>query len=231
MPRMDLTELIVALLHHVAGPRHRRLSRCGGRRHRRPAPAPSQPTATSATPNPRVLERLSSPSHDRLAYQPMEPSDHDASPRGRRCRSCVIHGWGSCPNPVALAVESSSRGQDGEAKGEEEEEPRWTPTVTGLVQGQLTRRTARKTVGPRDRPQGQITPRTTTPSALLTPSLAAPPASAPPPNKADLLGSGTSSDLKSLCGNRVIRWLARFATQTGKGRAPGSWDSTAGPSR
>jgi hypothetical protein len=52
----------------------------------------------------------------------MEPSDHDASPRCHQGCSCVIHGWGSCPNPLALAVESSSWGHEGEEVGEEDEE-------------------------------------------------------------------------------------------------------------
>jgi hypothetical protein len=79
--------------------------------------------------------------------------------------------------------------------------------------------------------QGPLAPRTTTPPALPTPSLAAPPPPVPPPIKADPSTSGTPLDLKSMCGNRVIRWLACFAAPTGKCRAPGSWDSTVGPSR
>jgi hypothetical protein len=39
MPSVDLTELIVVLLHRVIGPHHRRRGRRGGRRHRRPTPA------------------------------------------------------------------------------------------------------------------------------------------------------------------------------------------------
>jgi hypothetical protein len=38
MPCSDLTELILALLHKVVGPRHRRRSRRGGRCHHHPAP-------------------------------------------------------------------------------------------------------------------------------------------------------------------------------------------------
>jgi hypothetical protein len=84
------------------------------------------------------------------------PSNHDASPRGRRGHLCVVHGWGTCPNRVALVVESSSWGQEGEAEGEEEEDEEeeeheiWV--LTGLVQGPPTRRTVRKTVSPRGRP-------------------------------------------------------------------------------
>jgi hypothetical protein len=113
MPRMDLTDLIVALLHCVAAPCHRRRGCRGGRCHRRPAPAPPQTLMASATPNPRVLERPPSPSPDRSAYWPMEPSDRNASPRGRQGRPCAVHGWGPCPYPVALAVGSSSRGYEG----------------------------------------------------------------------------------------------------------------------
>jgi hypothetical protein len=63
MPSVDLTEVIVALLHRVAGPHHRRRDRRGGWRHHRPDPTPPQPL-TLATPNPSVLERPLSPSHD-----------------------------------------------------------------------------------------------------------------------------------------------------------------------
>jgi hypothetical protein len=71
----------------------------------------------------------------------MEPSNHDASPRGRQGRPCAVHGWGTCPNRVAPAVESSSWGQEGDAEGEEEddeeEEPHEIWVLTGLVQGPL----------------------------------------------------------------------------------------------
>jgi hypothetical protein len=130
MPGRDLTDLIVALLHHVTSPRHHCRGSRGGRCHRRPTPP--QPPAASATPNPRVLERFPSPSLDRPAYRPMEPSDHDASPRGRHGCPCTTHGWGMCPNPIAPVVRSSSRELEGEE--EEEEEPR--------------RISERKTVGP-----------------------------------------------------------------------------------
>jgi hypothetical protein len=53
----------------------------------------------------------------------MEPSDHDASLRDRQGRPCAVHGWGPCPNRVAPVVDSSSWGQEGEAEGEEEDEP------------------------------------------------------------------------------------------------------------
>jgi hypothetical protein len=65
--------LIINLLDSIAGPRHRHCSRCGGRRHRHPTPAPPHPPPASATLNPRVLEQ--DPSPGRPAYQLMEPSD------------------------------------------------------------------------------------------------------------------------------------------------------------
>jgi hypothetical protein len=65
------------------------------------------------------------------------------------------------------------------------------------------------------------------PLTLPTPSLVAPPPLALPSTEVDTLVSGTPSNLLSLCGNRVLRWFARFATPIGKGRTPGSWDSMA----
>jgi hypothetical protein len=54
----------------------------------------------------------------------------------------------------------------------------------------------------------------------------------PPPSlpsiEADPLGFGILSDLLSLCGNRVLQRFTRFTAPTGKGRAPGLWDSTVG---
>jgi hypothetical protein len=82
----------------------------------------------------------------------------------------------------------------------------------------------------RPTPKDHMCLRTTTPPASSSPSLVAPHASAPPSTKVSLSGSGTSSDLKSPCGNWVLRQFARFTTPTGKGRAPGSWDSMVGPS-
>jgi hypothetical protein len=84
------------------------------------------------------------------------------------------------------------------------------------------------------RPQGPLAPRTeTTPlTSPTSPTLAAP---SPPPltlpsPEAGPSGSGTPPELLSPCGNRVLRRFTRFTTLSGKGRAPGSWDSTAGPS-
>jgi hypothetical protein len=48
---------------------------------------------------------------------------------------------------VAPTIGSSSQDQEGEAKGEEEE-PRQIRVLTSPVQGPLTRRPVRKTVGP-----------------------------------------------------------------------------------
>jgi hypothetical protein len=51
----------------------------------------------------------------------MELSDLDASPWGRRGRSCAVHGWG-CPNQVAPAQGPSSSSRQGEEEGREEED-------------------------------------------------------------------------------------------------------------
>jgi hypothetical protein len=56
MPSRELTNLILALLHSVASPRHHRRSRCGGRRHCHPVPASAPPQPPSATPRPHVME-------------------------------------------------------------------------------------------------------------------------------------------------------------------------------
>jgi hypothetical protein len=109
MSRQDLINLIVTPLHSVAGPCHLHRGRRGGRCHRRPvlASAPPQPLP-SAIPHHRVLEQPPSPSLDWSAYRPMEPSDPNTSPWGRQGRPCVIHGWGPCPNQVALVHGPSS---------------------------------------------------------------------------------------------------------------------------
>jgi hypothetical protein len=87
IPSANLTDMVVALLHQVASPRHRCHGRHGGRHHRCQAPAPTPSTSTPS--NPRFLERPLSPSLDRLTYRSMEPSDHDASPSGRHGHPCV----------------------------------------------------------------------------------------------------------------------------------------------
>jgi hypothetical protein len=121
----------------------------------------------------------------------------------------VIHGWGSCPNLVAPMVGSSSRGHNGEEEGKEEE-PWRISVVSGLVQGSLISWMMRITVSPRGRPQGPLVPRTTMPPASSTPSLTAPPVLAPPPSEASPSEFVTLLDLKSLCGNCIIQWLARM---------------------
>jgi hypothetical protein len=129
---VNLTDVIVALLHRVAVPRHCRRGRRGGQHHRCPTFALTPPA--SAPSKPRVLERNMSPSPDRSAYWPMEPSDHDTSPRGYHGHPCVIQGCDPCPNLVAPAVGSSSWGHEGEEEGEEdEEELRQISVVLGLL--------------------------------------------------------------------------------------------------
>jgi hypothetical protein len=70
MPLVNLIDVIVALLHHVTGPRHRQCGHHGGRRQRRPTSA--LPPLAFAPSNPRVLERPPSPSPDRPAGVPTD---------------------------------------------------------------------------------------------------------------------------------------------------------------
>jgi hypothetical protein len=130
--------------------------------------------SASACSHPRVLERPPS--------WLMEPLDHDASPRGHHSCSCVIHGWGPCPNSIA----PSSQGHEVEEEREEdEEEPREILVVSWLLQRSLTHRTVRKTISPRGQPQGTLAPRTYTPLASPIPSLVVPLALMPPPSEAN----------------------------------------------
>jgi hypothetical protein len=136
---------------------------------------------------------------------------------------------GTMPQPGCTGAQALIIGSSGEAEGEEEGEAHWILVVTGLVQASLTSRTARISIGKRGRPQGPPASRTTTPPTSSTPSLAVPPSL--PSIEADPSGSGTPSDLLSLCGNQVVRRFTRFAAPTGKSRVPESWDSMARPSR
>jgi hypothetical protein len=210
MPRNGLTNLILALLHAVAAPRHR----C-------PILAPvPPPSSSSATPYHCVLERPLSPSPDRLVYRSMDPSDLDASPWCRRGRPCAVHGWG-CPNwvtPDQGPLPSSRQGE--KAGGEEEDDKSRITVVTGPVGAPVICRTAHISIGPRGRPQGPLVPQTaTTPLTLATPP--SPPPTLPSP-EAGPSGSGTPSDLLSACDNRVLRWFTRFTAPSDKSRAPGS---------
>jgi hypothetical protein len=69
MPRNKLTDLVLALLHTVATPCHRRCSHHDGRCHYRMviAPASPPPPPPSITPHCRMLEWPPFPSPDRLA--------------------------------------------------------------------------------------------------------------------------------------------------------------------
>jgi hypothetical protein len=122
MPGNGLTDLLLALLHAVAAPRHHRHGHRGGRHHRyqilAPAP-PLQPLSLAMSPL-RVLERPPSPSPDRLAYRPMEPLDPNDSPWSHRVVPCAVYGW-ACPNWVAPAQGASSSGNEWGEEGREEE--------------------------------------------------------------------------------------------------------------
>jgi hypothetical protein len=200
MPSRALANLIVALLHEVAGPHH---SRRGGRRHRRSAVAPASPPplSTLAAPHRRVLERPPSPSPDRPMNQVTPVHDPSSS----------IH-----------------QGRRREEKKTMSARSRWSPAPLGCRR--YVRRQGSPSVhgaDPKDRwhqgPPPRRQPRRPLPSPRQDRSL---PSSAAGPS-----GSDTPPDLKSPCSNRLLRRFTHHATQSDKGRAPGSWDSTAGPSR
>jgi hypothetical protein len=129
------------------------------------------------------------------------------------------------------ALSSSHQGE--EEGGEEEDDEHRISVVTGLVGAPMIYWMTHISIGPRGRPQGPLKPRTiTTPPTSPIPSLIAP---GPPPtlpsSEANPSGSETSPDLKSPCSNRLLHQLTHHTAPSSKGRAPGSWDSTAGPSR
>jgi hypothetical protein len=235
MPNRALTDLIVALLHEVTGPRHRRNGRRGARLHHRTVAAPASPPPPPplATPHCRVLKRPPSPSPDRLANKPLVLSDPDAHPSGRQGGPCAVLGW-DCPSRVALVHGPSSSSHQGEGEGgEEEDDERQISLVIGPIGAPAIHETARISIGPQGRPQGPLAPWTaTTPPTSPTPSLATSgPQPALPSSEADPSSSGTPLDLKSPCGNRLLCQFTHHAAPSGKGRAPESWDSTAEPSR
>jgi hypothetical protein len=71
MLKNGLIDVILALFHVVATPRHPILT-----------PVPPSPLSplSSIVPHRHMLERPLSPSSNRPTYRPMEPSDPDASP-------------------------------------------------------------------------------------------------------------------------------------------------------
>jgi hypothetical protein len=132
-----------------------------------------------------------------------------------------------CTSAHAFVIEPSG------GEEEEEEEDHYIMAVTGPVVAPVIRQTTQISIGPRGRPQGPLVQRiATTPPTSLTPSLAAPPSPpALPSSEAGPSDPGMSSDLKSLCGNRLLRRFAHFPASSDKGQALGSWDLMAGPSR
>jgi hypothetical protein len=194
-------------------------------------PCISTTTAAFGCTTPPCVGAAPSPSPDRPAYRPMVLADPDAHLRGRQGGSCVIHNW-DCPNQVAPVHDPSSSSRQGEGEGGEEEyDEHSISVVTDPVGAPVIRRTAHISIGPRGRPLGALAQAATTLPTLPTPSLAASgPPLALPSNETVPLGSRTPLDLKSLCGNRLLCWLAHHVAPSGKGRAPGSWDSMVGPS-
>jgi hypothetical protein len=151
MPSRALTDIIIALLHEVVGPRHRHRDHRGGQCHRRTvatlaSPPPSLPLAALHC---RVLERPWSPTADWSVNWPLVLSDPDAHPRGHQGRTCVIHGW-DCPNRIALVHDPSSSSCQGEEEGREEEEDDkcQISVVTSPVGAPTIRRTTQMSIGP-----------------------------------------------------------------------------------
>jgi hypothetical protein len=133
MSSSALTDLIIALLHEVAGP-HRRHhhGRRGGWRHRHSAVAPVSPPPPppSTVPHRRVLEWPPSPSPDRPVSRSLL-SDLDAHPRGHQGWPCAIHGW-DCPNRAAPVHDpSSSSRQEEEKMKTTSARSRWSPAPLG----------------------------------------------------------------------------------------------------
>jgi hypothetical protein len=231
----EIKQQQVRCLQQVTGPRRRRCrGHRGGRRHRREVVAPADPPSPppSVVPHRRVLEWPPSPSPDRPVNRSLL-SDPDTHPRGHQGRPCTVHGW-DCPNWIALVHDPSSLRHQGEEEGgEDEDDECQILVVVGPVGAPMISRTACISIGPRGRPQRPLAPRTTTmPPTSPTPSLATlGPPHALPSSKDGPSGSGTPPDLRSLCGNRLLRQFTHLAAPSGKGRAPGSWDSTVVPSR
>jgi hypothetical protein len=147
-------------------------------------------------------------------------------------RPCVVHGWGNTPTELHRPKGPRHRAVGGEEGREEEEDnERCITVVTGPIEALMIHRMACIFIGPWGQPQGPLAPRTETPPPS-SPTLAAP---LPPPlvlpsPEVGPSGSGTLPKLLSPCGNQVLRRFPRFTTLSSKGRAPGFWDLTAGPS-
>jgi hypothetical protein len=117
-------------------------------------------------------------------------------------RSCVIHGWGSWPNQVRPVHGPFHQAISGRRRRRRRRQQ--VPHLGGHrpVGASSIRWTTRISIGPRGRPQGPLAPHTvTTPPTSPTTSLVAPGLpSALPSSEAGPSGSGTPSDLKSMCG-------------------------------
>jgi hypothetical protein len=141
---------------------------------------------------------------------------------------------GIVPTGLHRSMTHRHRAGGGEEEGgEEEDDNHHISVVMGSIGASAIHQTAHMSISPQGRPQGPLAPQTTTtPPTSPTPSLAtAGPPPALPSSEAGPLVSWTPLDLKSLCGNRPLHWFAHHATPFGKGRAPRSLDSMAGPSR
>jgi hypothetical protein len=202
---------------------------------------------------------MSSPP-SRLAWRPAPPSPSSCHCRSTTAfgrATLVSVGAASVPFPrpageptVALGPRRTSNGSSGWAmRREDEDDNRRISVVTGPVGQPVMRQIARISIGLRGRPKGPLASRAvTTPPGSPTPTLVVPgPPPALPSSEAEPSGSELPSALPqsearpsksgsllaplSPYGNRLLRRFAHLATPTGRGRAPGSWDSAAGPSR
>jgi hypothetical protein len=186
-------------------------------------------------PNPRVrvLERTLSPSPDPSAYWPMESSDTDTSPRGRRETPCVIHGWGTCPYPIAsrqmdLSSPSPREGGEGVAAVEEddEEDPIEIILVLDCPPKPAPRQMARIQVGGQGRPTGTLAPR----SGVKEPKEGSPVTRSmvwplpPPLPQQESIATTTPSPLLSHVGGRILRRFTHLAIPSCPGHRLGAWD-------
>jgi hypothetical protein len=95
-------------------------------------------------------------------YWPMEPSDPATSLRSRGGTPCAIHGWGTCPYPVAsrwLDLSSPSQREGGEGITTADEDPIEIYSVLDSPSRLALRHITLIQVGAQGRPTGTLAPR------------------------------------------------------------------------
>jgi hypothetical protein len=196
--------------------------------------APAAPSQQPPAPRQDRWVRPPSPSPERVAERLRESETQQPL---RPMRYCPLHGWGSCParQPRAPPTDADTAAPAVRSSG-------LLVQVTSPARPRArTRLTARKSIGPRGRPVGQIASTSTAAVAVDATS-----SSSDDERIALVLGDGvhqrlptpTPDDgpsgvasppaLLSPSGNRVVRRLAHHLSP--RPRAPGSWSATARPS-